>query len=95
VTTTSGQHTGRAERDEVFAVVRDAVALVLERDAASITWETAFDDLQADSLALVEMAEIVEERLAPLAPAGFRLPDDELERLRTVGDAVVLALARL
>jgi acyl carrier protein len=82
-------------RDEVFAAVRDAVATVLERDPATIGIDTGFDELQADSLALVEVAEIVEERLAPLATGPFRIPDDELERLSTVGDAVDLALAQL
>jgi hypothetical protein len=41
------------------------------------------------------VAEIVEERLAPYAPGPFHIPDDELEKLRTVGEAVTLALARL
>jgi acyl carrier protein len=82
-------------REQVFAAVRDAVATVLERDPATIGLDSAFDELQADSLALVEVAEIVEERLAPMASGPFRLPDDELERLSTVGDAVDLALAQL
>ena len=90
--TAAGQRPGR---EDVFAVVRDAVATVLERDPASVTWDSDFADLQADSLALVEVAEIVEERLAPYDPDGFRIPDDELKRLRTVGEAVTLALARL
>src|SRR3954463_11994975 len=90
--TTVGSRPGRGD---VFAVVREAVATVLERDPSSVTWDSDFADLQADSLALVEVAEIVEERLAPYAPGGFRIPDDELERLRTVGEAVTLALARL
>jgi len=82
-------------RDDVFAVVRDAVATVLERDPSSVTWDSGFAELQADSLALVEVAEIVEERLAPYVPGGFHLSDDELEQLQTVGEAVTLALARL
>ena len=90
--TAAGQRPGR---EDVFAVVRDAVATVLERDPSSVTWDSDFADLQADSLALVEVAEIVEERLAPYVEHGFRIPDDELERLRTVGEAVTLALARL
>ena len=83
------------DRDDVFAVVRNAVATVLERDPSTVGWDSDFADLQADSLALVEVAEIVEEQLAPYAPGGFHIPDDELERLRTVGEAVTFALARL
>ena len=95
VSATSKASTDLPDRDEVFAVVRDAFATVLERDPSSLGWDSDFGDLHADSLALVEVAEIVEERLAPYAPDGFHIPDDELERLRTVGDAVTLALARL
>lgn len=85
----------RPSAEDVLAVVRDAVALVLERDPREIRPESSFEELRADSLALVEVAEIVEERLSPLAPAGFRFADDDLERLRTVGDAVDYAVARL
>jgi acyl carrier protein len=88
----SGQRPGR---EDVFAVVRDAVATVLERDPSSVTWDSDFTDLHADSLALVEVAEIVEEQLAPYSAGGFRIADDELERLCTVGETVTLALARL
>ena len=91
----SGKATDLPGRDDVFAVVRDAVATVLERDPASVTWDSGFAELQADSLALVEVAEIVEERLAPYASGSFHIPDDELEQLQTVGEAVTLALARL
>ena len=79
----------------VLDVLRDAVATVLEIDPRGIGRGTAFSDLEADSLALVEVAEIVEERLAPLARQPFRFPDSELEALVTVGEAVDYALARL
>ena len=86
---------GRLSADDVLGVVRDAVATVLELDPAGIDRRTAFVALQADSLALVEVAEIVEEQLAPFAPAAFRIPDADLEALVTVGEAVDYALARL
>ena len=95
MSTTGPDRDDAASREQIFAVVRDAVAMVLERDPATITWETGFEELQADSLALVEVAEIVEERLAPLARRDVRIPDDDLERVATVGDAVDLALAQL
>jgi len=81
--------------DEVLEVVRAAIATVLERDAETIVAETTFEALGADSLALVVMAEIIEERLAPVAPAGFRLGDRELAELRAVSDAVDLVLESL
>jgi acyl carrier protein len=82
--------------DEVFDIVRSAVATVLELDPATVARETRFrEDLEADSLALVEIVEIVEETLAPRARAGFHLEDEDLDGLTSVGDAVDYAVARL
>ncbi len=82
--------------DEVLAVVQQAVATVLERDPASVSRETRFrEDLEADSLALVEIVEIVEETLAPRARADFHIEDEDLDGLATVGEAVDYAVARL
>ena len=82
--------------DEVLAVVQGAVATVLELDPATVTRQTSFKgDLQADSLALVEIVEIVEETLAPRARPGFHSEDEDLDGLTTVGEAVDYALARI
>ena len=82
--------------EDVLALVQQACATVLDVDAATVTRETRFvDDLQADSLALVEIVEIVEEALAPRSAAGFHIEDEELDGLATVGEAVDLAVARL
>jgi acyl carrier protein len=81
--------------DDVLDVVRAALAVVCERDPATITAESMLADLGADSLALVEVAEIVEEELAPRLPGGLRIPDTDLERLVTVGDAVAVVLTHL
>ena len=82
--------------DEVLAIVQRAVATVLEVEPTSVTRETRFkDDLKADSLALVEIVEIVEETLAPQAQPGFHIEDEDLDALTTVGEAVDYALARL
>lgn len=82
--------------EEVLALVQRACATVLEVDPASVTRATRFvEDLAADSLALVEIVEIVEEELAPLARAGFHIEDEDLDGLRTVGEAVDLAVAHL
>ena len=82
--------------EEVLALVQQACATVLELDPASVTRETRFvDDLRADSLALVEIVEIVEESLAPLARLGFHIEDEDLDGLATVGEAVDYAVARL
>lgn len=82
--------------DQVLAVVQAAIATVLELDPTTVTRETRFrDDLQADSLGLVEIVEIVEEELAPRARPGFHIEDEDLDGLGTVGEAVDYALARL
>ena len=75
----------------VLDVVRHAVAVVLEVDPAGIDRASTLAELHVDSLALVEMAEILEERFAP----ALRIPDSDLEALRTIGDTVDLTLARL
>jgi acyl carrier protein len=81
---------------EVLDVVRMAVARVLEIDPSTVSRATSFAaDLHADSLALVEVVEILEEELAPRARAGFRIDDDDIEDMATVGDAVDYVLARL
>ncbi|MDQ1684035.1 MAG: hypothetical protein QOC82_772 [Frankiaceae bacterium] len=71
----------------VLAVVRDALATVLERDPATITEHTTLAELETDSLALVEVAEIVEEQLAARTGRPLHIPDADLESFRTVGDA--------
>ena len=82
--------------DQVLDVVQQAVATVLEVDPAGITRSIRFrEDLQADSLALVEIVEIVEETLAPQARPGFHIDDEDLDALASVGDAVDYAVARL
>ena len=82
--------------EQVLDVVRRAVATVLELDPAGVGRSTSFKaDLSADSLALVEIVEIVEEELAPQARPGFHIDDEDLDGLTTVGEAVDYALARL
>jgi acyl carrier protein len=79
----------------VLAVVRDAVVRVYEVDPATVVPGTRLvEDLGADSLGLVEIVEIVEAELARVHP-GFRIEDDDLDDLTSVGVAVDYALARL
>jgi len=82
--------------DQVLAVIQGAVATVLEVEPATVTRELHFvRDLQADSLALVEIVDILEAELTPLARPGFAIDDADLDGLLTVGDALDYALARL
>lgn len=75
-------------RQEVFDLIRDRLADILEIDASSISEGQSFaDDLEADSLALIELVEAIEEELRDKLP-GFRIDDEDLEDLKTVRDAV-------
>jgi acyl carrier protein len=94
LSTTQQARVGKPGPDDVFVVVRDAVATVLERDADTIARDSVLADLPVDSLGLVEVAEIVEEQLAPYA-RDLHIPDGDLEGFVTVGDAADFVLARL
>jgi acyl carrier protein len=79
----------------VFELVRDRLADILEIDPSNITEGSAFaDDLDADSLALIELVEALEEELGRRSE-GFRINDEDLEDLRTVRDAVDYVVGRL
>jgi acyl carrier protein len=81
---------------DVFSVVAAALGRVLEIDPSVVTPGSSLaDDLGADSLALVEVVELVEEALAERIGRPFRIDDDDLDRLQTVGDAVAYAVGRL
>lgn len=76
------------ERDEIFEIVRDRLADILEIEPATITEGQSFvDDLDADSLALIELVEALEEQLSDRIP-DFRIDDEDLEDLKTVRDAI-------
>lgn len=82
--------------EDVFEVVRAAVARVMEIDPQTVTSSTSFAaDLHADSLALVEIVELVEAALKARAGSGFFIDDDDIEDLETIGAAVDYAVARL
>ena len=93
MSTTQRSRSARVGTDAVFGLVRDALATVLERDPATIARTTTLADLDADSLALVEVAEIVEERLAELTGRRLHIPDADLEAFATVGEAADYAAA--
>jgi len=76
------------EREEIFEIVRDRIADILEIDPSTISEGQSFvDDLDADSLALIELVEALEETLNERT-TGFRIEDEDLEDLKTVRDAV-------
>ena len=70
------------------------MADILEIDPAAIAESSSFEDLKADSLALIELVEALEEELGERT-VGFRIEDEDLEDLRTVRDAVDYVAAKL
>ncbi|MHB8669740.1 MAG: phosphopantetheine-binding protein [Acidimicrobiales bacterium] len=86
---------GPLDRQQVFELVRDRLADILEIDPSAIVEGASFgDDLNADSLALIELVEALEEELGERS-VGFRIDDEDLEDLKTVRDAVDYVLGRL
>ena len=83
------------DRQQVFELIRDRLADILEIDASGITEGQSFaDDPEADSLALIELVEALEEELSERS-VGFRIDDEDLEDLKTVRDAVDYVVGRL
>jgi acyl carrier protein len=83
------------DRQQVFELIRDWLADILEIDPSTITEGASFsDDLEADSLALIELVEALEEELSERT-VGFRIDDEDLEDLKTVRDAVDYVVGRL
>jgi acyl carrier protein len=68
--------------------VRTNLADILEIDAANISESQSFaDDLGADSIALIELVDTLEQEFSATIP-NFQFDDDDLVNLRTVADAV-------
>jgi acyl carrier protein len=86
---------GPMDRQQVFELIRDRLADILEIDPSDIAEGASFaEDLSADSLALIELVEALEEELGG-RDGGFRIDDEDLEDLRTVRDAVDYVVAKL
>ena len=86
---------GPLDRQQVFELIRGQLSEILEVDPSKISESSSFsEDLDADSLALIELVEALEEELGERS-VGFRIDDEDLEDLRTVRDAVDYVVAKL
>lgn len=82
-------------REAVVDFITEQLAEILERSTEGIEESSSFaEDLDADSLALIELVEILEQELGERT-VGFQIDDEDLEDLRTVRDAVDYVMAKL
>ncbi|WP_020671383.1 acyl carrier protein [Amycolatopsis nigrescens] len=72
-----------AEKEEILSGLAEIVEEVAGVAQDDVSTEKSFvDDLDIDSLSMVEIAVQAEDKF------GVKIPDDELANLKTVGDAV-------
>ena len=77
------------ERAEVLQVLRDKAVEMLEVQADDVQEDKSFvDDLQVDSLSLVEYTMELEDAL------DIALPEEELADVKTIGAFVDVILAK-
>ncbi len=71
------------DRDELFEKIKVVIVDQLGADEDDVAEEASFvDDLGADSLDIVELVMALEEEF------GVSIPDEQAEKIKTVGDAV-------
>jgi acyl carrier protein len=76
--------------EDSFEAFKQCAVEVLQVDPSKIVPEASFaDDLDADSLDLVELVMALEERF------GIDVPESELEGVKTVGQAYELVASKL
>jgi acyl carrier protein len=69
--------------EEILSKITGIIAEQLDVKESEVTPEKSFtDDLGADSLAIVELVLALEEEF------GIKIPDDKVDSIKTVGDAV-------
>jgi acyl carrier protein len=69
--------------DPILDKITAIIAEQLDVETSEVSPEKSFtDDLGADSLAIVELVLALEEEF------GIKIPDDKVDSIKTVGDAV-------
>jgi acyl carrier protein len=78
------------EREEALAALREVAVEVLSVEPDQVVEGSRFkEDLDADSLDLVELVMGLEERF------DISVPEEDLEKISTVGQAVDLVMAKV
>ncbi|MFZ7104507.1 MAG: acyl carrier protein [Peptococcaceae bacterium] len=73
----------------IFEKVKSIVIDQLGVDADEVTLETSFEDLNADSLDVVELVMALEEEF------DIEIPDEDAEKIRSIGAAVEYIKAKV
>lgn len=77
-------------REEIFAQVKSILVDTLSVDEDKVTVDARFqEDLETDSLDLVELVMTLEEQFA------IKITDEEAAAIKTVGDAVDFVQTRI
>ncbi|MHB8464621.1 MAG: acyl carrier protein [Acidimicrobiales bacterium] len=78
------------DRTDAFAVLQECAVEVLHVDVSAVTEDARFkEDLDADSLALIEFVMALEEKL------DISVPEEELDGVTKVGEALDLVVTKL
>jgi acyl carrier protein len=78
------------DRNEIETKVRKVLAEQLAVDEGQVTPEARFaEDLNADSLDLTEAVLALEDEM------GIEIPEEEMEKVKTVGQAIDLVASKL
>jgi acyl carrier protein len=78
------------DRNEIETKVRKVLAEQLAVDESQVTPQARFaEDLNADSLDLTEAVLALEDEM------GIEIPEDEMEKVKTVGQAIDLVASKL
>lgn len=78
------------DQDKIFDILKEAAVEVLGVSPEAITKEARFkEDLEADSLDLVELVMALEERL------DITVPEEDLGDVATVGNALDLVVGKV
>lgn len=67
---------------DIFSKVKALIVEQLDVEESKITLETTFEDIDADSLDVVELVMALEEEF------DLEIADEEVENIKTVGDIV-------
>lgn len=71
-----------AKSSEIVEKVIGTVCSELDRDSEEVTMESDLADMGADSLNLTDIVLEIEDAF------GFEMPEDDMQKMKTVGDLV-------